>query len=141
MSSAGNKDAKAKAKTEKLMLKGNPLLFGIWLSEDKLIGGGFDKVPVVFKKEGSAWKQTKILDDGVNKTRPPKITGNAFLDKKVYFNSDFKLGSNVEMKETNTKHVNYINCMKPLAQNNGIPSILCTSDINGYLNYWDVSKE
>jgi hypothetical protein len=143
VTSAGNKDkdSKAKAKTEKLILKGNPLLFGEWLSEEKMIGGGFDKVPILFKKEGSSWKQSKILDDGISKARPPKITGNAFMDKRVYFNSDFKLGSSVEMKETNTKHVNYINCMKPFAQKDGVASILCTSDINGHLNYWDVSKE
>jgi len=57
---------------------------------------------------------------------------------KAYFNPDFKLGDNVEMKETNTKHVNFINCMKIYDQKDGTPLVLCTSDTNGYLNYWDV---
>lgn len=88
---AKEKDTKAKAKTEKLMLKGNPLLSCEWLSEEKLVGSGFDKSPILYKKDGSSWKQVKILDEGITKVRPPKITGNAFMDKRVYFNSDIKL--------------------------------------------------
>lgn len=105
-------EGKAKAKTEKIILKGNPLLMCNWLSEEKIVASGFDKTPILFKKDGGNWKQNKILDDGVNKVRPPKVTGNAFLDKRVYFNPDIKLGTNIEMKETNTKHHNYINCQK-----------------------------
>ena len=37
----------------------------------------------------------KILDMGINEARKAKITGNKFLDQKVYFNADMKLGSNV----------------------------------------------
>lgn len=44
------------------------------------------------------------------------------------------------MKETDTKHANYINCMTPFAVQNGKPMMLCTSDINGYLNWWNVSS-
>ena len=42
------------------------------------------------------------------------------------------------MKETNTKHLNFINCMKIYAFKDNKPAVLCTSDANGYLNYWDV---
>lgn len=45
-------------------------------------------------------------------TRAAKITGNSFMDKRVYFNSDIKLSSAVELKETDTQHVNYINCLR-----------------------------
>jgi len=111
-----------------------------WLSEDKIVASGFDKTPILFKKDGGNWKQTKILDDGVNKPRPAKITGNAFLDKRVYFNPDIKLGANIEMKETNTKHVNYINCQKAQFNKDGLPTTISTSDVNGHLNFWDVEK-
>jgi hypothetical protein len=78
------------------------------------------------------------LDQGINEERKAKISGNSFVNTKVYFNSDFKLDGKIEMKETNTKHVNYINCMKIYDQKDGKPLVLCTSDSNGYLNYWDV---
>lgn len=113
---------------------------GIFISDDKIIGTGFDKVPYLFKQEGGSWKQTAMLDDGLNKVRKSKITGNSFLDKKVYFNADIKLGANIEMKESDTKHANYINCLKVFAGNGSAVQVLCTSDINGYLNYWDVQK-
>ena len=140
VSDVGTSDGKAKVKAEKLMLKGNPLLNAIFIDEDKVIGTGFDKIPYLFKKEGSDWKCIKTLDDGTKKFRKAKITGNSYLDKRVYFNADIKLSSNVEMKETDTKHANYINCLKPFASNDGKPLILSTSDINGYLNWWDVQN-
>ena len=76
----------------------------------------------------------------MSKTRTTKISASSFQNKRVHFNSDFKLNSSVELKETDTKHVNYINYLNVFAQNNGTPQVLCTSDVNGFLNYWDVSK-
>jgi hypothetical protein len=60
----------------------------------------------------------KILDDGYKKVRQAKISGNSFVDKKVYFNSDFKLSSLVELKETDTMHANYINQLKMVLKYN-----------------------
>lgn len=82
-----------------------------------------------------------MLDEGFNKVRKGKIGGNSFKDKRVYFNSDIKLDSKVEMKEPDTMHHNFINQLKVFARNgDGNPKALCTSDINGFLNYWDVEK-
>lgn len=130
---------KAKVKPEKLMLKTNPLLSGLFLAEDRFIGTGFDKVPFLYKLDGGSWKQDKCLDNGVNSIRKAKITGNSFLDKRVYFNADIKLSSDTEIKETDTQHANYINCLKVFATNGSKPTILSTSDVNGYLNWWDVA--
>jgi len=138
VSDVGSSAGKSKAKPEKLMLRGNPHLSGLFLSEDKFIGCGFDKVPFLYKIEGGEWKQQKALDDGISKVRKAKITGNSFLDKRVYFNADIKLSSDVEMKETDTRHANYINCLKTFASNGEKPLIISTSDPNGYLNWWDV---
>lgn len=128
---------KAKIKPEKLMLNINPLLQGIFVEDNQFIGSGWDKVPYLYKLDGS-WKQINSLDDGIKNTRKLKITNNKFKDMRVYFNPDFKLSTAVEMKETDTRHVNYINCLKPFGNNGGRPAILSTSDVNGYLNWWDV---
>ena len=138
VSEAGS--GKTKIKQEKLMLRGNPLMSGIFLSEEKFVGTGFDKVPFLYNgAKGANWKQIKSLDAGISQMRSANITGNSFKDKRVYFNNDIKLSSNVEMKETNTMHSNQINCLKVFANDQATPLILSTSDINGYLNWWDVS--
>ena len=92
-------------------------------------------MPILYKQESGEWKMSKILDDGVDKTRKAKITGNAFMDKKVYFNSDFKLGNNIEMKETGTKHANYINYVQDTLRGD-----MVTSDANGFLCWWDIKS-
>ena len=53
---------------------------GYFIGEDTVVAGGWDKVPIVFKKSGSEWRQDKILDMGINEARKAKITGNKFLD-------------------------------------------------------------
>lgn len=131
---------KSKAKPDKLMLKINPLLSGIFIEEDKFIGAGFDKVPYLFSGSGADWKNVKPLDDGVSVQRKAKITNNKFKDMKVYFNPDIKLSSSIVMKETDTRHANFINCMQPFGNGAGKPTVLSTSDVNGYLNWWDVQN-
>lgn len=51
-----------------------------------------------------------------------------------------KLDEEMMMKEMNTKHSNYINCLKVYAETSSGVIVLSTSDINGYLNYWDVAS-
>ena len=133
-------DGKAKIKPEKVNLRTNPLLSGHFLEEGKFVGSGFDKVPYLYELKGSDWTQTKTLDEGISKTRQLKTTNNKFKDMRTYFNPDIKLSTNIEMKETNTHHANYINCFKPFGNTNGKPLVLSSSDINGYLVWWDVSK-
>lgn len=50
-----------------------------------------------------------------------------------------KLDEDVIMKEMNTKHTNYINCLKVYMGSRDKVQVISTSDINGYINYWDVS--
>jgi hypothetical protein len=132
---------KSKLTTEKVYHPGNPHMSCIFLNNESLVACGYDKVPYLYKKKGSEWAMEKILDDGTKRVRKPKITGNSFLDKKVYFNADIKLDSKIEMKESDTKHHNFINCLKPFASDsNGVPQVLATSDGNGFINFWDVQK-
>lgn len=88
-------DGKAKVKPEPLYLRGNPLLSGIFLEENKFVGTGFDKVPYIYEQSGSEWTQTKVLDTGISKTRKLNITNNKFKDMRVYFNPDIKLSTQV----------------------------------------------
>ena len=97
------------------MHTGNPHLSCMFLDDSTVVATGYDKIPYAYKKEKDGWKMLKILDEGIKTTRKTKIGGNSFLNKKVYFNSDFKLNANVEIKETNTMHVNFINCLKIFA--------------------------
>ena len=122
------------------MHTGNPHLHCIWIAEDKCITTGYDKVPYLYVQKGGKWEMSSCLDAGIKNQRKTKIGGNSFKDKKVYFNSDFKLDSKVEMKETDTMHMNYVNCLKIFSRDGDKPKALCTSDVNGVLNYWDVSK-
>ena len=87
----------------------------VFISDDKLIACGYDKVPYLYTKDGNDWKLEKTLDDGLSKKRDAKVKGLAFKGEKIYFNKDMKLSGSVECKETNTKHVNYINCLKVYA--------------------------
>lgn len=64
-----NTDGKFKPKTEKLLLKGNPHLKCYFVGEDTIVAGGYDKVPIVYKKQGGTWKETKVLDNGINEVR------------------------------------------------------------------------
>jgi hypothetical protein len=50
------------------------------------------------------------------------------------------LDEELAMKEKNTKHRNFILSMKPYARAGGKIAMVTTSDINGFINYWDVSK-
>ena len=135
---AESASGKAKVKPSKLMLRTNPLLSGIFTSETKFIGCGFDKVPFLYENSGD-WKQSKSLDEGIASARQAKITNNKFKDMRVYFNPDIKLSTTIEMKETDTRHANYINCLKVFGAGQKV-QILSTSDVNGYLNWWDVNN-
>jgi hypothetical protein len=131
---------KAKIKPNVINLRTNPLLSGMFLEENKFVGTGFDKVPYIFTQSGADWAESSILDKGISKNRQLKISNNKFKDMRVYFNPDIKLSSNIEMKETDTSHVNYINCLKPFGYTTGKPLVLSTSDVNGYLVWWDVQS-
>lgn len=54
-------------KSDKSMLlyNGNPLLQGNFINATTFIGCGFDKVPLLFKKNGASWSFVKHLDDGI----------------------------------------------------------------------------
>ena len=134
------KDPKSKPTQEKIMHTGNPHLHCIFVSNDKCLATGYDKVPYLYVKKADKWEMKQSLDKGLTSQKKTKIGGNSFKDKKVYFNSDFKLDSKVEMKESDTMHGNYINGLKIFARNGDNIKAICTSDINGTLNYWDLSS-
>ncbi len=63
-----------------------------------------------------------------------------FFKKSEMERNTLKLNDDVVMKEMNTKHSNYINCLKVYVGTSEGAQVISTSDINGYLNYWDLSR-
>jgi hypothetical protein len=59
-------------------------LNGLFANETSYIGCGFDKVPLLFKKDAQ-WGFTKSLDDGFSKTKASKIGKDAFGGREVFF--------------------------------------------------------
>ena len=53
---------KNKLSTVKVYHNGNPHMSVLFLDNDSLIAGGYDKTPYLYKKQGSEWKMVKILD-------------------------------------------------------------------------------
>ena len=128
-----------KADKQMLLYKGNPFLCGTLLNSTTFIGCGYDKVPYLFKKSGSSWTFVKHLDEGINKEKQTQIGKGSFEQSNLMFKrlesqSSQQLQEDVIMKEMNTKHVNYINYLKTLANGK-----IATSDVNGNIFYWDVA--
>lgn len=101
-----------------MFYKGNPFLQCIFVNESTFIACGYDKVPFLFKNNGSSWEFVKYLDDGISKVKEAQITKDSFDGAQAFFKRSeqekggVKLDEDVGMKEMNTKHSNYINCLK-----------------------------
>lgn len=130
-----------KEKPDKVLYKGNPFLCGQFLNSTTYIACGYDKVPFLFKKNASgSWTFVKHLDEGFSVEKQAQIAKGSFEQSQVFFKRSeterataLKLDDDVIMREMNTKHTNYINSVKSYGAK------LCTSDINGYINFWDVA--
>lgn len=131
----------AKSKAEKVLYKGNPFLCGYFVNATTYVACGFDKVPLLFKKSGSSWQFVRHLDEGIAKEKQAVIAKGSFEQSQVFFKKSetekataLKLDDDVVMREMNTKHANYINCLKVYPGGK-----LCTSDVNGYINLWETA--
>ena len=62
VSAVDKKDERYKPNGAKTEHKGNPHLHLTYISDDKVVATGFDKVPYLYTKQGSEWKETKVLD-------------------------------------------------------------------------------
>jgi len=111
--------SKSKEKPDKVFYKGNPFLTSIFITDGSLIACGYDKVPYLFKKAAKGWEFVKVLDEGFGQVRESKIAMGSFEQSKAKFaqgelqkSNTVKLDDDIVMKEMNTKHENFINCMK-----------------------------
>jgi WD40 repeat protein len=133
----------SKDKPDKVLYKGNPFLCGQFINSSTYVACGYDKVPFLFKKNAKAsWDFTRYLDDGINQVKAAQIGKGSFEQSKIFFQqteraaSGVKLDDDMVLREMNTKHSNYINCLKGDFSGNK----LCTSDINGNLFFWETSS-
>ena len=127
-----------KADKSMLLFNGNPLLCGSFVNNTTFIGCGFDKVPILFKKTGASWTFVKHLDEGIKNEKQAAISKGSFEQSQVFFKrnetqSASKLQDDVILREMNTKHENYINCVKTVGAK------LCTSDVNGNFFFWETA--
>ena len=67
-----------KPKPDKVLFKGNPFLCGQFINSTTYVACGFDKVPFLFKKNGSAWSFVKYLDEGINQEKQAVIAKGSF---------------------------------------------------------------
>lgn len=82
-----SKPAAAGGKSEKSMLlyNGNPLLQGNFINSNTFVGCGFDKVPLLFKKNGASWTFVKHLDEGIKAVKQAAIQKGSFEQSQVFF--------------------------------------------------------
>ena len=73
----------------KIFHHGNPHANCVFISEDTLVASGHDKVPYIYKKSGTEWKETKMCDEGLNKAAP-FIPTKKYGDKQIFFNDKIK---------------------------------------------------
>ncbi len=130
-----------------MFYKGNPFLTGCFADEDTFIACGYDKAPFRFKKENGEFLFKDVIDEGFNQAKEAVISSNSFQQNKAFFKGQgqaggLKLDDGVIMKENNTKHSNYIGCLRTYLENKstGAPQIITTSDVNGYINYWVLNQ-
>jgi hypothetical protein len=66
--------AAKKTKRVAISAEGQPILKGCFVNEDTYVGSGFDKAPMVFKKNAKGiYARTGCLDAGFNKDRPKPV--------------------------------------------------------------------
>ena len=79
--------SKVGGKSDKSMLlfNGNPLLQGNFVNSTTFIGCGFDKVPLLFKKNGASWSFVKHIDEGIKAVKQAAIQKGSFEQSQVFF--------------------------------------------------------
>jgi len=101
--------AKKKPASQKFSYPGAPIMTGCFISETAYVGSGYDKTPLLFLKKDGQWQYSDRLDPGSKKNKVTTATGkDAFAGKNIYF--EHPLDATLHMKETESKHMNYINC-------------------------------
>ena len=130
-----------KPKSKKVVYKGSPVLNGHFITDDIYVGCGYDNAPMTFKRQSDGnWKFGGSLDQGFGKKKKAAITQDVFGGKTVFFEG-FELAVDATLQANDTIHSNYINCSQPyVTDGDGNVKVLTTSDPNGSINYWDVSK-
>jgi hypothetical protein len=131
---------KGKVDAQVVACTGNPMFNGNFLDEDKVVASGYSNSPWLLAKSGDNWGTPTTLDEGVNKKKAAAVANNAFGGDQVFFDG-VKLGAGVKSEPVDTKHQNYINGQKAFLRTPDKLAVLTTSDANGFMHYWDVSKK
>lgn len=131
--------SKSKPSSKRVIIQ-NPVLCGLFVSENTYVGCGYDNAPLLFKRQGDgSWKMTGSLDAGYGRQRASNINKDAFGGRSVFFEGA-QIEEGVASVNQDTLHQNYINdCQAYVRSPDGNVQVITTSDPNGNINYWDVS--
>ena len=76
-------------------------------------------MPFLFKKSAKGWEFVKYLDEGIKQVKEAQIAKGSFDQSQAFFKKSetekaggVRLDEDLGMKEMNTKHTNFINCLK-----------------------------
>lgn len=112
-----------------VMWPGLPFLRIAFLDDGALIAGGFDRHPVVFRREPRGWGMGVSLDEGcrrLRKSRVPTTFGQV--------DDGLKLPQDVKAKDTDTAHTNVITGLRALNE-----KAFSTSGLDGQVIVWQMS--
>jgi len=113
-----------------------PLADLIFLNENTIVGAGHNNFPRTFIREGADWKI------GVNLDEQKEITGNKATGTSAAFNMfrdkvDKGVDNAIQTK-VNSKHQNYVNCIRGSGGAIGNFNQITTSGLDGKLVIWRI---
>lgn len=113
-------------KDQKVEVTGKPIMSVCFVTDDKLIGGGFDYRPYVFDRSGETWSSAREVQGGEEEK-----AGNSVQNRVKMLSKGFD--GKKDRDGMASKHKNTINCIRKIE--NGRFS---TSDITGSLHSWRI---
>jgi len=104
----------------------------LFLTDNTLLAGGYDRVPISFKGDGKAWELQKTYTR--EKKRDDGRKGSIIQSNlKIFENA--KLGQGLA-KEENEIHTNPIICIRTYKGKQGSVDMFSSNDIHGNLFFW-----
>lgn len=130
------------AAVQTIKMSGLPLVDVMFLSEDKVVGGGHDCTPIIFANNGGTWgfsKRVGLAPSG-------EAAAGAGRGRGLAQSSAFKMFQNKVDRGTDdaasvatkldTLHQNTITCLKPFRASGGVITEFTSSGLDGNIGFW-----
>jgi len=116
-----------------LKLRELPLCDLVWVNENTLVGAGHNNFPRTFVKDANGWAVGRNLDE--QKAAASQQVGGTRAAFNMFQTKD-KTGEATVQSKLNTKHQNYVNCIKGSSGASGSYSGVSTTGLDGKLVLW-----